>query len=139
MPYLAAAIQMHSTLDKGQNLQTATRLVERAAASGAKLVVLPEYFNCLGHLAEMIVQAEPVPGPTSEAMSKLAARLKITLVAGTMCEASGTPGKGFNTSLVFNAEGRQIARYRKMHLFDVDVPGQVVFAESRWILPGEEL
>jgi predicted amidohydrolase len=135
--YLAAAVQMHADLDKGRNLEIAKRLVTEAASRGAALVVLPEYFNALGHLAEMVRQAEPIPGPTSTAMSRLAAECSVTLVAGTICEAGATPERAYNTSLVFDPTGREVARYRKMHLFDVDLPGQVTFAESRWIAPGE--
>ena len=136
---IAAAVQMQAGVDKAANLATATRLVEEAAAAGAELVVLPEFFSCLGPWEDVLAAAEPVPGPTSEAMAALAARLGITLVAGSICEQSPTPGKGFNTSLMFDPTGKQIALYRKMHLFDVDVPEMVSVQESQWIVPGEEI
>ncbi len=138
-PYLAAAIQMHSTEDKAANVRLATSLVEQAAGEGASLVVLPEYFNCLGRLHAMVEAAEPVPGPTSDAMSQLAARLGITLLAGSLCEQTEQRDKAYNTSLLFAPTGEQLAKYRKLHLFDVDVEGQVSFQESKQITPGEKI
>lgn len=137
--YLAAAIQLHAGLNKADNLAIATHLVEEAAQRGAKLIVLPEYFNCLGPLEEVVAQAEPIPGPTSEAMSVLAARLQITLVAGSICERSTTVGHGRNTSLVFGPQGEQLAVYRKLHLFDIAISPQLSFEESRWIEPGQSI
>ena len=138
-PYRAAAIQMHSTEDKSANLRCATRLVEQAAGEGASLAVLPEYFNCLGHLQAMVEAAEPVPGPTSDSMSGLAARLGITLLAGSICEQTDQRDKAYNTSLLFSPSGEQLAKYRKLHLFDVDVEGQVRFQESKQITPGDQI
>lgn len=135
--FLAAAVQMNSRLDKEENLATATRLVEEAHAQGAQLVVLPEMFNRLGPFPEVIAGAEPIPGPTSQAMSELARRLQITLLAGSLCEASDDPSQGHNTSLLFLPDGALAARYRKVHLFDVDLPGRVAIEESQFIVPGE--
>ncbi len=136
--YRAAAVQMHAGADLAANLARATRLVEEAAAGGARLVVLPEYFNRLTHLAEMVAAAEPIPGPTTRAMSALAARLKVTLLAGTICEQTAEPGRAYNTSVLFGPDGAELARYRKMHLFDVELP-EVTFAESSLIAPGSEV
>ena len=137
--YLAAAIQLHSGEDKAANLALATELVEQAAGRGARLVVLPEFFNCLGHFESIIAAAEPIPGPTSQAMSALARRLQITLLAGSFCEQSDQPGKAYNTSLLFGPDGQQLACYRKLHLFDVDVPDMLRVTESDWILPGSDV
>src|SRR5581483_10574227 len=108
---------------KAENLATATQLVEQAAADGAQLVALPEMFACLGRWEAMVASAEPIPGPTSNGLSKLAAKLGITLVAGSFCEQGAPGGKAFNTSLLFGPQGQLLARYRKIHLFDVDLPG----------------
>ena len=137
--FLAAAIQLHATLDKQENLANATRLTQEAAARGARLVVLPEYFNCLGPLPEVVAQSEPIPGPTSEAMRELARQLEITLVAGSICEKADTTGRGRNTSLVFGPTGDQLALYRKLHLFDIALSPELTFAESRWIEPGQAI
>lgn len=136
---VAAAIQIKSCEDKERNLATATRLVEEAAKAGAKLVALPEMFNCLGRFEAVVEGAEPIPGPTSEAMSALASRLQIALCAGSICERSETPGKGYNTSLLFDTQGALVARYRKIHLFDFHLPGEVTYMESRFLLPGDRV
>jgi len=137
--YLAAAIQMHAGEDKAANLDAAGRLVTAAARDGASLVVLPEFFNCLTQLQDVVRQAEPIPGETSRRMSQLAAELEIVLVAGSICERSGQQGKGHNTSLIFGPDGRQLSIYRKLHLFDVTLPDRVRLAESEHILPGDRL
>jgi predicted amidohydrolase len=136
---VAAAIQMNSREDKRANLESATRLVEEAVANGAQLAALPEMFNCLGRFETVVAAAEPIPGPTSQAMSALAARLGIVLCAGSICEQSSTPDRGYNTSLTFDATGELVARYRKIHLFDYHVPGEVKYTESRFILPGSDV
>ncbi len=136
---IVGAVQMTSGPDKGRNLDTAVRLVERAAARGAQLVSLPELFNCLASSETIVSQAEPVPGPTSQAMSELAARLRVTLLAGSIAERVEGSDKVFNTSLLFSPEGEQLACYRKIHLFDIDLPGQITFQESSFMQAGDRL
>ncbi len=138
-PYLAAAIQMHSTGDKAANVARAVELVEQAAERGAQLAVLPEFFNCLANFETILAAAEPIPGPTSEAMSQLAARLKITLLAGSICQQSDQTGKGQNASLLFGPDGRLLAHYNKIHLFDICLPYAIDVTESDWIVPGEDV
>jgi predicted amidohydrolase len=137
--FLAAAVQMNSGEDPAANLAVATRLVERAAARGATLVALPELFLCLGRPEVMLRHAEQVPGPTSDALAALARRLGITLVAGSLCEHGPEPTHGYNTSLLFGPDGRLLASYRKMHLFNIDLPGEVRYHESSWLLPGDRV
>jgi predicted amidohydrolase len=140
-PYLAAAIQMESGADKRANLATANRLVEAAAAAGAQLVALPELFNCLGSYETVAAAAETIPGPTSDALAALAARVQVILVAGSIAErplpTENARGQIFNTSLTFDSDGRLLSRYRKVHRFDVDLPGAVSVQESRWFAAGE--
>lgn len=136
----AAAVQMTCGPDKNANLATAVRLVESAAQRGASLVVLPELFQSLGPAARMWELAEEIPGDTSRAMSALALRLKVTLVAGSIAERDVSAANAvaeasrrvFNTSLMFGPDGRERVRYRKQHLFDVDLPGRVSVQESAW-------
>ena len=134
--FTAAAVQMNSGEDKAANLRTATCLVEQAASRGAALVVLPELFNCLGRFTEVLQQAETVPGETSTAMSELARRLRITLVAGSIAERDPVSGKALNTSLLFGPDGAPLATYRKIHLFEIGLPGTVTVTESQWLAPG---
>jgi len=139
IPYWAAAVQMTSGEDKERNLEAAERLIREAAGQGARLVALPELFNCLGRKESVVQAAEPVPGPTTRRMGDLARRLRVTLLAGSLCEQVEGTGKVFNTSLLFDDSGHLMARYRKIHLFDVDLPGRVSYQESSWMAPGRDV
>lgn len=136
--FLAAVVQMNSGEDKTANLAAATRLVEQAAAQGAGLVVLPEMFPCLGRPPAILAAGEPIPGPTSEAMRGLAARHKILLVAGSLPESGAPDGRVYNTCLVFSPAGELLAKYRKLHRFDVDLPDVPNQRESAWCAAGDE-
>ena len=137
--WLAAVVQMNSGVDKSANLKAAREQVVEAAERGAKFVALPELFNCLGAPESIVAQAEDIPGQTSQAMSALAGELRITLLAGSIAERTPREDKVYNTSLLFGPNGEQLARYRKIHLFDIDLPGRVTFQESDIVAPGEEL
>lgn len=132
----AAAVQLTSTTDRERNLRAAERLLAEAAGRGAELVVLPELFPCLGTYEEATAAAETVPGPLSEHFSQLAARHNITLLAGSMCERDAASSKCFNTSLLFAPSGALMGQYRKIHLFDVDLPDGVSLRESEWFVAG---
>lgn len=136
---IVGAVQMTSGPDKARNLDTAIRLVKEAAIRGAQLITLPELFNCLAGPETIVSRAEPVPGPTSQAMSELAAQLRVTLLAGSIAERVEGSDKVFNTSLLFSPEGEQLARYRKIHLFDIDLPGQITFQESSFMQAGDRM
>jgi deaminated glutathione amidase len=134
----AAAVQLNSTADKASNLETAERLVRAAARDGARLVVLPEKWNLLGDSATLLEGAEPLDGPTIEAASSWARELGIHLVAGSIAERVEGREKAFNTSTLIGPDGELEARYRKIHMFDVDVGG-VAYRESEYEEPGDEL
>jgi predicted amidohydrolase len=128
--FQAALVQMAASADKQGSLAVAARLVREAAAGGAALVVLPEVFSWRGPRGEETAAAEAIPGPTAAFCRHLAANLHIHLVAGSILERGGPDGKVFNTSCLFGPGGDLVARYRKIHLFDVDLPGQVQVRES---------
>ena len=107
--------------DRDDNLARAERLVAAAAGRGAGLIVLPELFAALGRTAALTAAAEPIDGPTVAWASELAARHSIHLVAGSFVEGDGE--ELYNTSCVLGPSGELVAAYRKVHLFDVDVPG----------------
>lgn len=138
-PYLAAAVQMESGEDKAANLAAASRLIEQAAAAGARLVVLPELFNCFGRFDTVAANAESVPGPTSQAMALLAARHNIVLAAGSIAERDPADGLLYNANLLFDGQGQLLAKYRKVHRFDIDLPGRVSVQESYWIAAGDDV
>jgi deaminated glutathione amidase len=138
MEMRAAAIQLNSTGDKARNLETAERLVRDAAADGAELVVLPEKWNVLGDAEALREGAEPLGGPTLTAAGSWARELAIHLVAGSIPERVEGNEKLFNTSTLIGPDGELHARYRKIHMFDVDVGG-VAYRESESEEPGEEI
>jgi predicted amidohydrolase len=138
MEMRAAAIQLNSTADKASNLETAERLLRAAAADGANLVVLPEKWNLLGDAEVLREGAEPLGGPTISAACSWAQELGIHLVAGSIAERVEGNQKLFNTSVLIGPDGQLHARYRKIHMFDVDVGG-VSYRESENEEPGDEI
>jgi len=133
-------VQMNSQGDKQANLATAEALIRKAAAEDRPdLIVLPEYFACLhGVRADMHASGEEFPnGEAYGLMSSLAKELKVTLHSGSMVERVGNAH--YNTTVVFNPEGKEIARYRKIHLFDVDVPGGLIYRESDSVSRGQDV
>ena len=133
-----ACVQMTSRADKAANLETAERLVARAAATGADLVALPEKWNAIGTTEQLHAAAEPLEGGESvAAMADWSRRHGITLVGGSISEQREGREKLSNTSLVFGPDGELLGLYRKIHLFDVEVGG-VTYRESEAEEPGGE-
>ena len=139
MTHLAAAIQMTTTSDKAANLEKAEGLIRLAAARGARLVALPEVFNWRGKRTEEAAAAETLDGPSLTLMGGLARELEINLLAGSITEHVPGQGRRYNTSVLFGPDGARLALYRKIHLFDVDLPGRVTIKESDAKIPGEEV
>ena len=136
---IVAAVQMTSGQDKTRNIEKASQLISEAAARGAQFIALPELFPCIGDPATIVASAESVPGPISETMSELARELGVTLLAGSLAERCAKTKKVYNTSLLFSPSGEQIACYRKIHLFDVELPNGVVFRESGYMEAGSHI
>jgi predicted amidohydrolase len=134
--FLVAAAQMTSTGDRAGNLDTALRLVDEAAALGARFVGLPENFAFMGRDEDRIVGAEPVDGPTISALRERARARRIFVLAGSIAEKVDAPGKTGNTSVLVADDGAIAAVYRKIHLFDVDIPDGARYAESQTVEPG---
>ncbi len=141
--FLAACVQLRCTTDTERNLDTAEGWIRRAAAHGASLVVTPENTAFLGPQFHKIEQAEPLDGPIATRLRDLAAELKIHLLVGSLAEQRRLPSgdidqhRCHNTSLLFGPDGARLGFYRKMHLFDVDIPGGLTIRESDTIAPGE--
>ncbi len=134
----AAAVQLNSTDEKDRNLATADRLVRDAAADGAELVVLPEKFNLLGPHEAYLAGAETLDGPTVGWARDTARALGIDLVAGSFVERREDRDKLSNTSVHVGPDGELKAVYRKIHMFDVEVGGQV-YRESESQEGGHDL
>ncbi len=122
-PAHAAAIQMVSSADRDQNLAAAGELLERAAAAGAQLAVLPENFAHMGkHEADKLAIAESLDnGPIQDFLAEQAAKHKMWIVGGTI-PLKGDGKRVYPSSLVFDDHGTRVARYDKIHLFDVTLP-----------------
>ncbi|MFQ6066879.1 MAG: carbon-nitrogen hydrolase family protein [bacterium] len=136
-----AAIQINSVNNKEVNLKKAERFIRFSAEEGAKIVALPEMFNFSGTLKEKKENAEPVPGPTINRLKELAEKFRIYLLGGSILESAEEKGKNifYNTSILLSSQGEIIARYRKMHLFDVTLPDGSWRRESELITPGKEI
>ncbi len=134
---IVAAVQMVSTPDVEENIATVRRLVAEAAATGAQLVLLPEYWPIMGLSdTDKVGKAEVLgSGIIQQTMSDLAREHGIWLLGGTLPLASDDPAKVINTTLVYDPQGRQSGRYDKIHLFGF-TKGTESYNESRTIVPG---
>lgn len=132
-----AQVQMRVTRDKAENIAAACRLIRRAAEQGAEFVMLPEMFCCPYENGAFRPYGEEQDGPAQRALSALAAELGIWIVGGSIPELE--ENRVYNTSFVYDSAGRQVARHRKMHLFDISVEGGQTFRESDTLSPGGEI
>lgn len=134
----AAVIQLNSQDDVQQNLHGCAELTQQAAEQGARLLLLPENFAYFGSSRGRAEVAEGLsePGPIVQALSAMARAASVTLIAGGMPERSADPARPYNTALVLNPQGEIVARYRKIHLFDVALSEAQAYRESASTLPG---
>lgn len=131
-----AICQIDVTRDKTQNLIHAEEMI-REASKKARIVVLPEMFNCPYNANTFVDYSEVFPGETTIFLSKLAKELNSIIVGGSIPELD--EGKLYNTSYTFNGKGNLIGKHRKVHLFDVDIKGGVKFKESSVLNPGDKI
>lgn len=122
--------------DAARNVQRAGALVREAAACGGRLIALPEKWNFWGGAAHTAVGAEGINGSSLTAVRGWAKDLGVTIVAGSILEAIGDGRRAFNTSVMIGPDGRDLAIYRKIHLFDVRV-GDHDYRESEATAPGD--
>lgn len=134
-----AALQMVSGPDVAANLATARRLLEQAAAQGARLAALPEYFCLIGqHDRDKLAIAERLgEGPMQAMLASAARELGLYVVGGTLPLKAETPDRVRNSTLVFDPQGQRIARYDKIHLFAFD-NGRESYDEGRVLEAGSE-
>jgi nitrilase len=134
-----ASIQMISGPEVAANLETAGRLIAEAAAQGAQLAVLPEYFPLIGasDADRLAAREREGEGPIQTFLAAAAARHGLWLIGGSLPLQADDPAKLRNTLLVFNPQGRQAARYDKMHLFSF-VRGEERYDEAATIEPGRQ-
>ena len=136
-----ACVQFTATSDIEGNLATVDRLGREATGVGASCVATPENTTYLGPHDRKAAIAEPLDGPIHRRLGALAGELGITLLVGSVVEASPDAARPYNTSVLFGPDGGRLAAYRKLHLFDVDLrdAGGPRFTESERTSPGESV
>ena len=120
-----------------ENLKAAAEAVQRAAGEGAQIVCLPEMFCCPYANSSFRRHAQRSGGEIWSALAEMAARNAVWLIGGSMPELDN--GRLYNTCFIFAPDGQQAGRYRKVHLFDVDIPGRQYFKESDTLSAGESI
>lgn len=138
--FKVAAIQMASGPNVAGNLNEAGRLIEKAAQQGAKLVVLPEFFAIMGmkETDKLAVKELPGSGQIQSFLSEMARKHKIWLVGGSIPLVANAPNKVRNSCLVYNELGEQVARYDKIHLFNLEL-GNEQYHEADTIEAGNQV
>ncbi len=139
-PLTAAVVQLNSQDDVTKNLSRVSELLRRARDVGAEIISLPENFAFFGEEEKKREVAEEISG-SGEIVSNLmtsAKDLGAWIVAGGMPEKSDDRARPFNTSLLISPKGEVVSKYRKIHLFDVDIPGAGVLTESAATAAGTE-
>lgn len=134
--YLVTACQMDSQNNKQANLRIAGEMIAENAAKGAEIIAFPETVNFMGKGYRH--QAEPVPGPTTDFFCEQAAKHKVWIVSGSFPEEQEN-GKPYNTLILADPEGNIRCRYRKLHMFDVEVENTPSYKESDHNTAGNEI
>lgn len=139
-PFKVAAIQMASGPNVTGNLNEASRLIANAAEQGARLVVLPEFFAIMGMTEQdkVAVREQPGKGMIQSFLGEMARQYKIWLVGGSIPLAAHDPGKVLNSCMVFDDQGEPVARYDKIHLFNLEL-GNENYNEAKTIEPGKQV
>ncbi|MDC6274315.1 carbon-nitrogen hydrolase family protein [Lacticaseibacillus paracasei] len=137
-----ALLQFHCGGDKKANLAKVTQFIERAIQHDPKpqLLVLPECFQSPYAVDQFANYAERIPeGETSTFLSEQAKKYNVSIIGGSIPEIDDNDGGIYNTSLVFNPKGEIVAKHRKVHLFDISIPGGITFKESDSLKPGNKV
>jgi len=135
--FKVAAVQMRSTTDRERNLDEADRLAEQASCHGVSLIAFPENVAFLRAEGSARPPAESLDGPTARRFVAMARRHAVWVLAGSIAERAPRRGRVFNTSILLTPDGDVAAIYRKMHLFDVAIPGRASFRESAFVEAGD--
>ena len=131
-----AAIQMSTVADKMENVRTVKTYLEKIKDENPDFVILPEMFCCPYQTENFPIYAEKEGGPVWQQLSGYAKQYGIYLIGGSMPEKDAE-GNVYNTCYVFDREGKQIGKHRKVHLFDIDVKGGQTFKESDTLTAGD--
>ena len=137
--YTVAVVQLDTQNDKGENLKTICNYIDEAAAHGAKLVSFPEVMNLVGENVGEGGKHEQIPGYTTEKLMAKAKEHGIYIHSGSFCEEIPGEERAYNTTVMINPQGEIIAKYHKLHTFDVTLPDGTVCDESARMHPGDEI
>ena len=137
MSFKLALCQMLVKSDKQENLKKAESMIREAHQGGARMIALPEMFNCPYDSAVFQAFAEVADGETVKRMSALAKELGIYLISGSIPEKSDVAI--YNTCFVFDPKGQIIGKHRKVHLFDIAIKGGIQFKESSVLGRGNDI
>ncbi len=136
--YLAAAIQMTSLPNLEKNLVQAEELIELAVRQGAELVTLPENFSFLGQEVEKIASGGAIASASEKFLKTMAQRFQVTILGGGFPVPVDNT-RVYNTALLIGPNGQELARYQKVHLFDVNLPDGNTYQESSTVMAGTQL
>ncbi len=134
--FVAAAVQLRSTEDLERNLAEAERLAAEAASRGARLIAFPEHADIVLADKTAVPPAQRLDGEVARRFAAMAVRHRAYVLAGSIYERAPGGRKVRNTSILFAPTGRRLAVYRKIHLFDVAIPGRAAYRESRTVEAG---
>ncbi|MDI9624004.1 MAG: carbon-nitrogen hydrolase family protein [Methanothermobacter sp.] len=126
--------QMKVVNKKEENIKKAEKMIRKLAKEGSEIIILPEMFNCPYDNSRFQEYAETQDGPTITRLKSVAKELQVNIIAGSIPEK--TEEGIYNTSFAINQEGDIIGRHRKIHLFNIDIPGKITFKESDTLLAG---
>ncbi|MEW5913842.1 MAG: carbon-nitrogen hydrolase family protein [Thermodesulfobacteriota bacterium] len=132
-------IQTQSTEDREANLDQAAALLTQAREAGASFAVLPEHFAYLSDIAQMPSSAQLLKGTLLKFLCEQAIKHGLWLVGGTFAQRARGTSRVFNTSPVVDDQGRLQGYYQKIHRFDLEVPGQAAWTESKYVRAGQRL
>ncbi|XP_040066268.1 omega-amidase NIT2-like [Ixodes scapularis] len=132
-----ALLQLAVTPNISKNLERASERIREAASAGAKMVCLPECFNFPYEPKYIAKYAEPIPGKTSEMLSRWASDNQVYLIGGTLSEREGD--KLYTTCLAYGPDGSLLAKHRKVHLYATHVPSKFTFSEAGFLTPGDRV
>ncbi|XP_040062446.1 omega-amidase NIT2-like [Ixodes scapularis] len=133
--FCLALLQLLVRHSKAENLNIASKKIREVASMGAQMVCLPEDFSFPFDTRYVLENAEPIPGETSDMLSRCAEENNVYLVGGTLSEQEN--GKLYNTCLVYGPDGSMLGKHRKLHLFNIDIPGKITFRESDLFAAGD--
>ena len=137
--YTVALMQMDTQNDKGKNLETACAWIDEAAAKGAKLICFPEVMNLIGKNIGEGGGREEIPGYTTERLCAKAKEHGVYIHGGSITQALPGEKRSANTSVLISPEGKILATYSKLHMFDITLADGTPYRESDRVKPGDSI